>query len=137
MGDTPDKINYTKLAQDASLISQVIRDIAQLKAKPAYLETPVYPPNEVQTLLRVLNTVKTEKKDLPRAYQLVFDDLEKRIVSDKSRETLRVAASALLALATPRFSPFMLDFVVAPFYDDLKKPDIVAAVKEESARWDK
>jgi Zn-dependent M28 family amino/carboxypeptidase len=136
-GDTPDRVDYTKLAADSALIGQVIRDVAQLKTKPVFRDVPVYPASEIETLERVLKTVKTEKKDIPRAYSLVFDDMEKRIMTDKSRETLTVAASALLALATPRFSPFMLDFIVGPFYEKQQKPEIVAAVKEESARWDK
>jgi len=133
-GDTPDKINYPRLTQDSTLIGNIIRDIAQLKTKPSYRE-PVYPATEVDTLLRVLKQVKAEKKDLPRGYVLAFNDLEKRITTDKSRETLQVAASALLAIATPRFSPFMLDFVVGPFYERHNQPEIVAAIKEESARW--
>ena len=137
MGDTPERVNYTRLAQDAALIGQVIREVAQLKAKPSYREMPVYPPSEIETLSTVIKAVRAEKKDLPRAYTLVFDDMEKRIATDHSRETLTVAASALLALATPRFSPFMLDFVVGPFYEKKSLPQIVEAVREESARWDK
>ena len=93
--------------------------------------------SETETLSTVIKAVRAEKKDLPRAYVLVFDDMEKRIATDHSRETLSVAASALLALATPRFSPFMLDYVIEPFYEKQSMPQIVAAVKEESARWDK
>jgi len=137
MGDTADRVNYTKLAEDAALIGQVIRDIAQLKTPPSYRAAPVYPASEIDTLLRVLRTVRAERKDLPRAYLLVFDDLEKRITTDNSRETLTVAASALLALATPRFSPFILDFIVAPFYEKQKETEIGNAAKEESDRWDK
>jgi hypothetical protein len=137
MGDTPDKVNYTKLAQDSDLIGQIARDVAQLKTKPSYRDNPVYPPNEAQTLLRVLRAVQSEKKDLPRAYVLVFDDMKNRIGANTPRETFTVAASAMLALATPRLSPFMLDFIVAPFYEKERRPDIVAAIRQESARWDK
>ncbi len=79
--------------------------------------------------------VKKEKPDLPRAYQLVFADMEQRIRTDQSRETLNVAASALLALATPRLSPFMLQLLVAPAYLKDNKPEIAQALLEEAARW--
>jgi hypothetical protein len=136
-GDTPDKLNYTRLAQDADLIGGVIRDIASLKAKLTYRDMPAYPDSEVQTLVNLLKTVQAEKKDLPRAYALVFDDMQQRIKPGTSRETLRVAASALLASATPRLSPFMLDFLISPFYEAQGKPEVAAAVKEESARWNR
>ena len=79
--------------------------------------------------------VRAEKSDLPMAYRLVFDDLEKRIQTDRSRETLNVAASAMLALATPRVSPIMLELLVIPAYEKENKPEIVRALREEAARW--
>jgi hypothetical protein len=89
----------------------------------------------VETLLRIIAQVKQERPDLPRAYQLVFADMEQRIRKDPSRETLNVAASALLALATPRLSPFVLQLLVAPAYLKHNKPEIAQAVLEEAARW--
>jgi hypothetical protein len=41
----------------------------------------------------------------------------------------------MLSLATPQFSPFMLDVIVRPFYQLEQRPEIVRALQEESARW--
>jgi hypothetical protein len=68
---------------------------------------------------------------------MVFADLEKRIQTDQSRSTMNIAASALLALATPRLSSFMLEFIVAPAYQRDNKPEIAKALLEEAARWDR
>src|SRR5205823_4915649 len=65
MGDAPDRVNYSRLAQDGALIDQVIRDVALLKTKPAYRDTPVYPAGEIDTLSNVMRSVKAERKDLP------------------------------------------------------------------------
>ena len=64
----------------------------------------------------------------------VFDDMEKRIQTDRSRATLNVATSALLALATPRLSSFLLEYIVIPAYEKDNKPEIVRALTEESRR---
>jgi len=66
---------------------------------------------------------------------MMFDDFKARLSSDDSREVRRVATSALLALATPRFSSFMLGFIVAPFYEHEGKNGIAAAAWEEAAKW--
>jgi hypothetical protein len=55
--------------------------------------------------------VETERKDLPEAYRLMFADVKSRLKSDDSREIRRIGTSVLLALATPRFSSFMLTFL--------------------------
>jgi len=136
-GDTADKINYRRLTQDAALIGEIIRDIARLKSKPVYRAEPLYPSSEVDTILRLFQSVKSEKKDLPPAYQLIFEDMAKKLRAEKSRPTMQLAAASLLALATPRLSPFMLDFMLAPYYQSQNRTDVVAAIKEESARWDK
>jgi hypothetical protein len=134
-GDLPERLNYAKLAEDTELVRRVIEDIANLKTKPAYLAKPIYPESELEALLRILESARTEKKDLAQAYRLVIEDMQMRLPADRSRETSIVAASALLGLATPRLSPFMLDLIVAPFYARLKKPEIVRALEQESARW--
>jgi hypothetical protein len=133
-GDTPDRVNYTRLTQDANLIGQIVRDIAGLRTKPAYLQVPVYPPTELSVLQTIMTNVEKERADLPGAYKLIFADLKERLRTDRSRETVRVAASALLAVATPRLSEFMLTFILGPFYENAKKPEIVAAIQEESRR---
>jgi hypothetical protein len=78
--------------------------------------------------------VRQEKPDLPKAYQLVLADLEQRIKTDRSRATLNVGASALLAVATPRMSSFLVEFILAPAYQKDNKPEIVRALSEEAAR---
>jgi hypothetical protein len=132
-GDRPELLNYEKLTQDSNLIGRMIADIARLKAKPAYLDKAVYPAKEVDTLLKLMRAARAQKPDLPAAYRLVFDDLEKRVQTDRSRATLNVAASALLALATPRLSPTALEFLVIPAYEKDNKPEIVRALREEAA----
>jgi hypothetical protein len=134
-GDTPDRVNYPRLAEDANLIEQVIRDIARLQTKPVFSTEPAYPASELATLLTLMTTVEKERTDLPRVYTLIFADLKTRVQSDHSRDTLRVAASALLSLATPRFSPFTLNLILEPFYENAKKPEIVEAIREEAKRW--
>jgi Zn-dependent M28 family amino/carboxypeptidase len=133
-GDRPELLDYPKLTQDSNLIERMIVDIARLSAKPVYLDKPVYPAKEVDTLLSVMQQARNEKSDLAMGYRLVFDDLERRIQTDRSRSTLNVAASTLLALATPRLSSFLLDFVVIPAYEKDNKPEIVRALREESSR---
>jgi hypothetical protein len=134
-GDRPELLNYAKLAEDGALIKRLVIDIANLRTKPAYLAEPAYPEGEIKTLLGLLSTIQAEKKDLPAGYRLVIQDMRERMLRDSARDTLRVAASAMLALATPEFSPFMLDLIVAPYYEKQNRPDIVRAVGEESARW--
>jgi hypothetical protein len=69
------------------------------------------------------------------AYRLMFADLKTRLTADDSRETLRVATSALLAVATPSLSRFMLALILAPYFEGLGKPEIAAAAYEEASRW--
>src|SRR5947199_9304471 len=57
-GDSADKIDYTKLAQDTTDISQIVEDIARLQTKPQYLTQPVYPPGETATLEREVELVE-------------------------------------------------------------------------------
>jgi hypothetical protein len=134
-GDRPELLDYARMAEDAAVIEQMVADVARLAKNPAYLDTPVYGTREVETLTRIITEVREEKPDLPNAYRLVFADLEKRIQTDHSRATLNVAATSLLALATPRLSPFLLEFIVAPAYQKDNKPEIARALLEEAARW--
>ena len=136
-GDRPEMLDYPKMAEDATVITQVLADIARLPKNPAYLSQPVYRKGEVNTLLRIIADVRLEKPDLPAAYRMVFADLEKRIQTDQSRSTMNIASTALLALATPKLSPFLLEFIVAPAYQRDKKPEIAKALLEEAARWDR
>lgn len=134
-GDTPDRVNYTKLAEDAGAIAQIIDDIARLQTAPAYLPEPIYPPGETTALLHHLELVQKERKDIPAAYRLMFEDFKTRLKTDDSRETRRIATASLLAYATPRLSPFMLEFILEPFFEREGKPDIAAAIREESEKW--
>ncbi len=134
-GDTPDKIDYRRLADQTSVIVQIVEDIARSTAPPAFLAQPVYPSAEKATLTRYMTQVEREYKDLPPAYRLMFADLKSRLQTDNSRDALRVATSALLAIATPRFSRFMLSLILAPYFEGLGQPAIAAASYEEAAKW--
>jgi hypothetical protein len=134
-GDTADRVNYTKLAQDATFIAQITEDVARLRTAPKYLTQPVYPPGEPAALQNELEIVEKERTDLPQAYRLMFDDFKARLKSDNSREIRRTATSALLALATPRVSSFMLTFFLGPYYERENRKDIAAAVYEEALKW--
>jgi hypothetical protein len=134
-GDTADRVNYARLAQDTTLIAQIVEDIARLQTPPQFLPQPVYPPEETTTLKREMDLVERERKDLPAAYRMMAEDFKSRLSADDSREIRRVATSALLALATPRLSPFMLTFILGPFYEREGKRDIAAAVYEEALKW--
>jgi hypothetical protein len=72
-GDKPELLNYAKMAQDAALIEAMVREIAALRTRPVFRE-PVYPAAETTTLLAIMKAIRTEKKELPRAYQLVFKE---------------------------------------------------------------
>jgi len=133
-GDTADRVDYTKLAQDSDLIAQIIQDICGLPAQPKFLDTPVYPTGEIAGLQHELELVEKERKDLPQAYKLMFADFKARLKSDDSRELRRIATSALLALATPRLSGFMVSFFLGPYYERENRKDIAAAVYEEALK---
>jgi hypothetical protein len=135
-GDTADRVNYAKLAQDSQLIAQIVEDIARLQQQPKFLDKPVYPPDEINALQRELNLVEKERKDLPEAYRTMFADFRARLKSDDTRELRRIATSALLALATPRLSGFMVSFYLGPYYERENRGDIAAAVYEEALKWE-
>jgi hypothetical protein len=135
-GDTADRVNYARLAQDSQLIAQIVEDIARLQTQPKFLETPSYPPDEIATLQHELELVEKERKDLPQAYRLMFADFKARLKSDNSRELRRIATSALLALATPSLSGFMVNFFLGPYYERENRRDIAAAVYEEALKWE-
>jgi hypothetical protein len=134
-GDTPTKLDYTRLAQDAAVISQIVKDVAKLPTRPLYLDQPVYPTAEADALERQFDAIAKERKDLPEAYRLMFADLRTRIRADKSRETPQLATTALLAYATPDLSPYMLSFLLGPFYEAEGKKDIAIAVYEEAIKF--
>ena len=134
MGDRPELLDYPKMAMDLQTIENLIVDIARSPKKFVYLDKPVYSPREVETLLQIIQAVKLERPDLPAGYRLALADLEQRIRTDHSRATMNVAASTLLALATPRLSSFLLEFIVAPAYLKENKPEIAKALMEEAAR---
>src|SRR5437870_4005140 len=50
MGDTAERLDYTKLAQDTNLIAQIAEDVARLTAHPQYLTEPIYPAGETAAL---------------------------------------------------------------------------------------
>lgn len=134
-GDTPDKIDYGRLAEQTSAIAEIVEDIARSSTPPAFLTQPIYPAGEGATLTQYMAHVESEYKDLPPAYRLMFADLKSRLQSDNSRDGLRVTTSALLAIATPSFSRFMLSLILAPYFEGLGKSAIAAASYEEAARW--
>ena len=134
-GDTVDRVNFTKLAQDSSSIAQIVEDIARLQTQPKYLTAPVYPAGEAAALQNELELVEKERKDLPQAYQLMFADFKARLKSDDTREVRRVATTVLLALATPRLSSFMLSFFIGPYYERENRRELAAAAYEEALKW--
>src|SRR5262249_29254640 len=101
-GDTPDRVDYGLLAQQAGLITQIATDIVRLPARPRYLAEPVYPAAEAAALEKEVSAIEKERKDLPEAYRLMLSDLRSRFKDDKSREVPQMAATAMLALATPQ-----------------------------------
>jgi hypothetical protein len=134
-GDTPARVNFSELAQEAALIEHIVEDTARLPEKPKYLDDPIYPASEPEALDKEIALVEKEKKDLPEAYRLMFDDLRQRIRTDKSRETPQMAATAMLALATPKLSYYPLAFYLGPFYESLNNRKIAAAVYEEALKY--
>jgi hypothetical protein len=135
-GDTADRVNYSRLAKDAGLVARIIEDIAHLPKSPTYLQQPVYPVGETNALSRELDLVQKERNDVPAAYRLMFEDFRARLRKDDSREVRRVAATALLALATPRLSSFMLTFILGPYYEhDADGHETAAAIYEEALKW--
>jgi hypothetical protein len=134
-GDTPDRVNYTRLSQDAGFIAQIAEDIARLQTQPKYLAVPAYPEGEAAALQNELELVEKERTDLPQAYRLMFADFKARLKSDDTREVRRVATSVLLALATPRLSSFMLSFFIGPYYERENRRELAAAAYEEALKW--
>ena len=92
--------------------------------------------SETAALQRELDLVEKERKDLPEAYRLMFADFRARLKSDDTREIRRLATTALLALATPRMSGFMVSYYLGPYYERENRRDIAAAVYEEALKWE-
>ena len=135
-GDTADRVNYQKLAQDTQFIAQIVEDIGRLSSPPKFLDKPVYPAGENADLQRELDVVEKERKDLPQAYRLMFADFRARLKSDDTRELRRIATTALLALATPSLSGFMVSYYLGPYYEREDRRDIAAAVYEEALKYE-
>jgi len=136
-GDTADRVDYARLASEAQMIGEVIRDVARLKSKPVYRQEPVYPNGEIDAMLKLLRRTSSEKKDLPTAYRQAFEVLKELLPMDTSRESIRMATSALLAVATPAHARFFLDYELEPYFESIHKPDIAAALREEAERLGK
>ncbi|HEY2384046.1 MAG TPA: M28 family peptidase [Terriglobia bacterium] len=135
-GDTADRVNYVKLAQETDFIGQIVQDIARMRSQPKFLADPVYPAGENAALLHELDLVEKERSDLPQAYRLMFADFRARLKSDTTRELRRIATTALLALATPRLSGFMVSYYLGPYYERENRRDIAAAIYEEALKWE-
>src|SRR5437879_5955032 len=134
-GDTADRIDYAKLAEDAASITQIVEDVARLQSQPKYLAQPVYPAGETAALQHEVDLVEKERKDLPDAYRHMLDDLKTRLKTDNTREVRTMGTTVLLALATPRFSSFMLTFFVGPYYERENRRDLAVAAYEEALKW--
>jgi hypothetical protein len=135
-GDTAERVDYTRLAGESQMIGAVIRDVARMKSKPMFREA-VYPEGEVDAMLRMIRWTSSEKKDLSPAYRQTFDLLKTQLPMDTSRESLRIATSTLLAVATPEHAHFFLDYELEPYFEAIHKPEIAAALRKESERTGK
>jgi len=133
-GDTAERVDYARLAGEAQMIGEVIRDVARLKSKPVYRQEPVYPDGEIDAMLKLMQRTSSEKKDLPTAYRQAFEVLKALLPMDTSRESIRMATSALLAVATPAHARFFLDYELEPYFESIHKPEIAAALREEAER---
>jgi hypothetical protein len=133
-GDTAERVDYARLAGESQMIGGVIRDVARLKSKPVYRQEPVYPEGEIEAMLKLMRRTASEKKDLPPAYRQALDELKALLPMDTSRESIRMATSALLAVATPAHARFFLDYELEPYFESIHKPEIVAALREEAER---
>jgi hypothetical protein len=133
-GDTAERVDYTRLAGESQMITEVIRDVARLKSKPMYRQEPVYPEGEVDAMLKLMQKTSSEKKDLPVAYRQALDELKKLLPMDTSRESIRMATSALLAVATPAHASFFLEYELEPYFESIHRPEIAAALREEAER---
>jgi len=133
-GDTADRVDYTRLAGEAQMIGEVIRDVVRLKSKPVYRQEPLYPNGETDAMLKLIRRTASEKKDLPPAYRQAFAELKTLVPMDTSRESIRMATSALLAVATPAHSRFFLEYELEPYFESIHKPEIAAALREEAER---
>jgi hypothetical protein len=133
-GDTADRLDYAKLAQDTQFIAQIAEEIARLSSPPKFLEQPEYPAGEITALQHELDLVEKERADVPQAYRLMFADFRARLKSDNTRELRRLATTALLALATPRFSGLMVSYYLGPYYERENNPEIAIALYQEALR---
>ncbi len=133
-GDMAERVDYTRLAGESQMIGGVIRDVARLKSKPVYRQEPVYPEGEIDAMLKLIRRTSSEKKDLPPAYRQAFEELKALLPMDTSRLSIRMATSALLAVATPAHARYLLDDELEPYFESINKPEIAAALRDEAAR---
>jgi hypothetical protein len=132
-GDTAERVDYTRLAGESQMIGAIIRDVARMKSKPMFREA-VYPEGEVDAMLKMIRWTSGEKKDLSPAYRQAFDLLKMQLPMDTSRESLRIATSTLLAVATPVHAHYFLDYELEPYFESIHRPEIVDALRKESER---
>jgi hypothetical protein len=66
----------------------------------------------------------------------MFADFRAHLKSDDTREVRRMATTALLALATPRFSGLMTSYYLGPYYERENRPEIAIAIYQEALRWE-
>jgi hypothetical protein len=85
-------------------------------------------------MLKLIRRTSSEKKDLPTAYRQAFEVLKALLPMDTSRESIRMATSALLAVATPAHARFFLDYELEPYFESIHKSDVAAALREEAER---
>ena len=85
-------------------------------------------------MLKLMRRTSSEKKDLPLAYRQALEELKTVLPMDTSRESIRMATSALLAVATPAHARFFLDDELEPYFESINKPEIAAALREEAER---
>src|SRR5262249_45134580 len=100
-GDTADRVNYDRLAQDSQMIAQIVEDIARSPMRPQFLETPIYPRDESASLLHELDLVEKERKDLPQAYRMIFADFKARLKSDNPPQLRTLGAPRGARLRPP------------------------------------
>jgi hypothetical protein len=134
-GDTADKIRYDRLLSDAEMIRGVIEDIVAMDSVPGYLDEPVYPVDEADHLVAIMDLVEDERPDLAENYEILFDDARRRLDENPSRLNIRLATDVLLAAATPRFSFFSLAYMAGPLYETEGNTEAAMAAYREALRW--
>ncbi len=133
-GDTADQIRYERLRDDGETIADVVTAIGALRDRPVYSDTPVYPPDEADNLISIMDRIEAGRPDLADAYRPLFDDARARLSDAPSRLSLRVATEALLAAATPRFASFSLLTMLGPLYESEGRTEAALAAYRQALR---